>query len=265
MSPLHCPKCGRDRSQNARTCPNCGCQAIDSSSVTIPENGRADGGFPGWTLLPIGMLAVILLMLVFVLVKRNEEINASQVATLDVSANQETITTRTSEPIAIKALPIPISAPPMQPAVAETRNKGKVALVPKVSSRNGSARVVRNEKFYLLDQEVEAILSAAGVKPIDGHSLKDSLGMSIVFPDRYRDFNHAALDAIQKHIKYSGKTDGFGKAQLNGIEPNGYFLFGMTRSGQSFSVWNSPVSVQVGENILNLAPQTLTEIQDSAG
>ena len=138
-------------------------------------------------------------------------------------------------------------------------------MVAKVTARNGSTQAVRNENFYLLDQDVETILSSAGISPIEGQSLTNSLGLSLIFPDRYGDFNRNAFTAIKKHIKYSGQTDGSGKATLSGIDPNSYYLFGMTRAGRGFTVWNSPVSIQVGDNVLNLNPQSLTEIQDPAG
>jgi hypothetical protein len=87
-----------------------------------------------------------------------------------------------------------------------------------------------------------------------------------MYPDKYGEFHRDALRAIKDHIKYAGTTDGSGKAQLGGVEPNSYYLFGVTRSSRGFAVWSSPVSIIGGENLLNLSPMQLTEIQmDNTG
>lgn len=280
MSLLHCPECGHEISDNAVACPNCGRPTsapvpVVERKVVVVDNGRRRDGFPTWAFIPIGMLAVILLILVYVLVNRNSDENANQRVNVNVNASRQTAT-RPSEPSTVTTVPssgpssvtVPSSqttVPGSQTTVAESPTKGKVNIVAKLAGRNGSTQAVRNEKFYLLDQDVETILSSAGVNPIEGQSLTSSLGLSLVFPDRYGDFNRAAFNVIRKHIKYSGQTDGSGKAQLSGIEPNSYYLFGMTKAGRGFTVWNSPISVQVGDNVLNLAPQTLTEIPAPAG
>ena len=285
MSLLHCAECGHEISDNAVACPNCGRPTsvpapVVERKVVVVDNSRDRDGFPTWAFIPIGMLAVILLILVYVLMNRNIEDNANLRVNVNTNTGRQTTTTvpsNPSQPSTVATVPSSgpstVSAPPAsqtsvpgsQTTVAESPTKGKVNIVAKVTARNGSTQVVRNEKFYLLDQDVETILSSAGVSPIEGQSLTGSLGLSLVFPDRYGEFNRNAFSIIRKHIKYSGQTDGAGKAQLGGIEPNGYYLFGMTRSGRGFTVWNSLVSVQVGDNFLNLAPQTLTEIQDPAG
>ena len=104
------------------------------------------------------------------------------------------------------------------------------------------------------------ILSEAGLEPIEGNSLMNSLGLSVLYPDRYDAFNRDALRAIKGHIKYAGTTDGSGKAEMGGIEPDSYYLFGITKSGRGFAIWSSPVSIVAGQNALNLTPQQLTEM-----
>ena len=280
MSLLHCAECGHEISDNAIACPNCGRPAsapaqVVERKVVVVDNSRDRDGFPTWAFIPIGMLAVILLMLVYVLMNRNAEDSANLRVNINTNTERQTTTSvpiNPNQPSSVTTVPSTVappasqtSVPGSQTTVAESPTKGKVNIVAKMVTQNGSTRVVVREKFYLLDQDIEAILSGAGVDPIPGQSLTNSLGLSLVFPDRYGEFNRNAFSIIRKHIKYSGQTDGAGKAQLGGIEPNGYYLFGMTRSGRGFTVWNAPVSVQVGDNILNLAPQTLTEIQDPAG
>ena len=82
-----------------------------------------------------------------------------------------------------------------------------------------------------------------------------------MYPNRYGEFHTKAMAAIKDHIKYAGTTDGSDKAQLGGVQPDSYYLFGVTKSREGFAVWSSPVSVIAGENLLNLSPQQLTEIR----
>ena len=105
------------------------------------------------------------------------------------------------------------------------------------------------------------ILADARLEPIEGQTLTNSFGLSVVYPDRFADFHRDALRAIKDHIKYAGTTDADGKAKLGDIEPNSYYLFGVTKSGRGFAIWSSPVSIIAGENALNLSPQTITDVQ----
>jgi hypothetical protein len=124
---------------------------------------------------------------------------------------------------------------------------------------------VKNEKFYLLDKDLESILSEANLEPIEGQTLLNSFGLSVLYPERFGAFNRDALRAIKDHIKYAGTTDANGKAELGGIEPDSYYLFGITRSGRGFAIWSSPVSINAGQNALNLTPQRLTEMEMAPG
>jgi len=103
------------------------------------------------------------------------------------------------------------------------------------------------------------------VDPIEGNSLTGSLGLAAAMPDRYGDFQRRAMQALKSHIKYAGTTDSNGKAQLGGINPDSYYLFGVVRSGNGFAIWSSPVSIVPGDNVLDLTPQTITEIDRSSG
>ncbi len=91
-----------------------------------------------------------------------------------------------------------------------------------------------------------------------------SFGLSVVYPNRFGDFRNKALRAIKDHIKYAGTTNASGTAELGGIEPDSYHLFGITKVGNGFAVWSSPVSITSGENILNLSPARVTELQESS-
>ena len=134
----------------------------------------------------------------------------------------------------------------------------------KVATRTGAPQAVRNEKFYLLDKDLESILSAADIDPIEGQTLTNSFGLAVLYPARYGEFNSKALNAIKKHIKYNTLTDSGGKGQMKNITPDSYYLFGITKGRNGFAVWSSPVTIQAGENILNLSPQRMTEIEQAS-
>ncbi len=281
MSLLHCPECGHEVSTNAVACPNCArplnavpAVPVLERKVVVVENPNDRDGFPTWAFIPIGILSIILLVVMYAIFVKNDDNAANQRININANTGRQTTTTsvpasRIDPPVTSAPSSAPSSAPPStvsvpgsQTSVAESPTKGKVSIVAKMTVKNGSPQAVRNEKFYLLDQDVETILSSARVEPIEGQSLTSSLGLSLIFPDRYGEFNRKAFSAIRSHIKYSGQTDGTGKANLSGVDPNSYYLFGMTKAGHGFTVWNSPVAVQVGDNILNLSPQSLTEIPD---
>jgi hypothetical protein len=143
--------------------------------------------------------------------------------------------------------------------------KGTAVIQAKVVTKNNSQQPVRGQRFYLLDKDVETILSDARIDPIDGNTLTASLGLAAAMPDRYGDFQRRAMQAIRSHIKYAGTTDSNGKASLGNIDPNSYYLFGVVRSGNGFALWSSPISIVPGENVLDLTPQQITEIDTGTG
>jgi hypothetical protein len=238
-----------------------------------------DSGFPKWAIIPIVAVGGILLLFMFILFTRNSEVGNDNLR-VNVSTRPATETraqtgsqtvdvpsgtypsTVTVPPSGSQSVTVPgsqtgISTPPS--------SKGTVIIDAKIAPRTGAPRPVRNEKFYLLDKDLETILSEARIEPIEGQTLTNSLGLSVVFPDRYGDFNRKALRAIKEHIKYAGQTDSSGKAELGNIDPDSYYLFGVTRAGNGFAIWSSPVSIIAGQNMLNLSPQQITEMQDSSG
>ena len=145
--------------------------------------------------------------------------------------------------------------------VAPPPDKGTVAIRAKIVTSRGSQQPARGAKFYLLDKDIETILSEARVEPIEGNTMSASLGLAAVHPDQYGEFQRAAMRAIAAHAKYSGTTDSSGAAKLSGISPNSYYLFAITRVGNGFALWSSPVSVNPGDNLLDLSPASITEIE----
>ncbi len=281
MSLVHCPECSHEVATNAVACPNCGrplvTAPVTERKVVVMDPPR-ESGFPTWALIPIGLLAVILIAVLFLVFNRTPDDANSNIR---VNVNGARPVTRTDVPSTTTTVPststVPstTTAPPSMPTTQTTvpgsqttvtePTKGRVTIEAKVVTSNGGTQAVRNAKFYLLDKDVETILGNARIEPIEGQSLSGSLGLSIVFPDRYGDFYRQAMSAINKHVKYAGTTNGSGSAALAGVDPNSYYIFAITKIGRGFSLWNSPVSVQVGDNVLTLSPQSVTEIQSPQG
>lgn len=281
MSLIYCPECGHEISQAAIACPNCG-RPINAAPPTVdrvivakqPERE----GFPPWAFVPLAILAAGMLFLFFYLMQREETAESN----LNVNVSSQRASTRSrdadrigdshttdipSDSTTVTTAPPSsqtVTVPGSQTTVPAGETKGRAVIDAKVASRTGTPQAVRNEKFYLLDEDLETILSEARLDPIEGQSLANSFGLSVVYPERYGDFNRRALAAIKEHIKYSGTTDGAGRAQLSGIEPDSYYLFGVTKTGRGFALWSDPVTIRTGENILNLSPQRITEMEGSS-
>ena len=283
MSLIFCPECGNEISVNAVACPNCGRPVaaepvVEKKYVVVPPPERSESGFPPWAIVPIALVGVALLFLVYFALRgtdnsanTNINVRAGSRATPYETVRETRTTTVPSTEGQTVTLPPGQTTTTTVPGtttsvpVAPPSDKGIVTINARVAPRTGSPQVVKSAKFYLLDKDVEAILSEARVEPIEGNDLMASLGLAIVFPDRYAEFMRGAMRAVAAHSKYSGTTDGGGNASLNGIMPKEYYLFGITKVGRGFALWNAPVSVIAGQNNLNLSPQSVVEIPDTNG
>ena len=279
MSLIYCPECGHEISANAIACPNCGrpistTPVVEKKFVVMPPEER-ESGIPTWVFIPIAILGLVLLFVLYVAMHQTDDsantninVRAGSRATPYEPLRETRTTTVPSTESQTVTLPpgqsttVPgttTAAPVMPPP-----DKGTVVINARVAPRTGSPQAAR-AKFYLLDKDVEAILSEARVEPIEGNDLMSSFGLATVFPDRYGDFLRTAMRAVTAHSKYSGTTDGSGNASLQGIMPKEYYLFGITKVGRGFALWNAPVSVIAGQNNLSLSPQSVTEIPDAPG
>ncbi|PYS98518.1 MAG: hypothetical protein DMF63_15945 [Acidobacteria bacterium] len=280
MSMIYCPECGHEISTAAVACPNCGrplsapAPAPAVARVPVVAEPIHRDGVPTWIFIPLGIIGVILVVAFFIFMSRNSD-DANSNLSVNVntrrpaSTNPERVSTTEIPPNStVTTAPPPstsVAVPGSQTDVSAPPSKGSVVIDAKISDRKGQPQPVKNEKFYLLDKDLETILSEARLEPIEGQSLTNSLGLSVLYPDRFVDFNRNALRAIKEHIKYAGTTDGAGKAELGGIEPDSYYLFGVTRSGKGFAIWSQPVSVIPGQNALNLMPQNTQEMEIAPG
>ncbi|MEO8572911.1 MAG: zinc ribbon domain-containing protein [Pyrinomonadaceae bacterium] len=278
MSLIYCPECGHEVSASAVACPNCG-RPLSAKPVLeatpVIAHVRRNEGVPNWIFIPLGIIGAILLIVFFVVMSRNNEdansnlsVNVNSRRPAGTTTDRTSTTTTEIPPSSSTTVTVPpttdtqtVTIPGSQTGVSMPPSRGSVIIDAKIAGRTGTAQPVKNEKFYLLDEDLESILSEANLEPIEGQTLMNSLGLSVLYPDRFSEFNRNALRAIKDHIKYSGTTDGSGKAELGNIEPNSYYLFGVTKSGRGFAIWSHPVAINAGQNALNLTPARLTELE----
>ncbi|MEK7723629.1 MAG: zinc ribbon domain-containing protein [Acidobacteriota bacterium] len=287
MSLIICPECGHELSTNAVACPNCG-YAFEVKTQVVTRKfvePESKENLPKWILIPAVTIVAILMIIIFVLLRNNSDTANTRNVNVDLTKakstpiNRETtvreVESNPPSQIIVPSNPTTVN-PPSQPVTTvpssqqtvpsspaesvKEPDKGMVKIEAKVSNSNGSIQTVRNEKIYLLDEDIETILSKANLEPIESNSLLNSFGLSVMYPERYGEFNRKSLEAIKKHIKYSGLTDTMGKAAIKDVKPESYYLFGITKSKTGFAVWSSPVSINTGENILNLSPAKFNEI-----
>ena len=271
MSLIYCPECGHEISTAAVACPSCGRPLTAPSSqvprVVIERQPKADS-IPPWVIAPVVLLGVIVLFGLIYLFTTGDDSNSN----LALNVNARRAETARANTVSSDVSSIPPTTtdttgagypPPSQNVPGSSGSvpqSGTVLIDAKVATRNGSTQGAGNTRFYLLDKDIETILSDADIEPIEGQSLANSLAIATADQGRYGDFYRDAMQALKEHIKYTGSTDGAGKAQLGSVKPDQYYLFGVARTGEGFAMWNSSVSVIAGENAVNLTPQQLTQM-----
>ena len=286
MSLIYCPECAKEVSNTAVACPNCGHPLAPPSverKTIIREAPPVveKEGFPNWIFIPLAVLGIVVIFLLIVLFRNQDDtdrtnVNITAGRTVDVPET----TVRTNQPKTEVVVPsnpssdidLPPStttttAPPPSttttiPSETQVTTVGTVNLEAKTRDRSGNVQSVRAEKFYLLDKDLDSILSDADIDPVNGQSLINSFGLSVIYPDRYNDLKKKALNEIEKHIKYDVLTDSSGKAKMDKVKPDSYYLFAIHKTGNGFAVWSSQITINAGENNLNLQPQSPTEVRE---
>ncbi|HXG82481.1 MAG TPA: zinc ribbon domain-containing protein [Pyrinomonadaceae bacterium] len=290
MSLITCPECAHEVSSTATACPNCGhpfAAPVVHRKVVVTEAPERDD-FPKWIFIPLGLLGVVLLFVLIAFMRRddnadgrniNVSVNTQRPAGGSLASDRTTTTSIPSESSTVVVPPSStMSVPPMSTTTAPPTSsqtisgapgstitapapdKGTVTLEAKIQTSSGGVQPVRAERFYLLDKDLESILSEAGIEDETGQGLVNAYGLAVVYPSRYADTNRKVASAIAKHIVYRAQTDGSGKASMKDVKPDSYYLYGITKTASGFAVWSSPVSINAGQNELNLSPARLTEI-----
>ncbi len=289
MSLIICPECAKEVSAAAAACPNCGHPFVRPTvqpRVVVNEFVEEESGFPKWAFIPLGLLGVVLLFVLFAFLRKGDDedqrnINVRIASQQPASGTSRETTTaaRTDAPPNQVVVPstsqpgqiiVPSSAPPPPQTTTTTvpstetvaSDKGTVSLEAKVLSKNGSPQPVRGTRFYLLKKDLQSILDDADIENDTGQSIITALGLSVAAPKQYGDINQKAMSAISKNAVYNATTDAGGKLQLKDVKPNSYYLFAVTKTGNGFALWNSPVTIQAGQNSLVLEPVSPTEVTE---
>lgn len=279
MSLIYCPECGHEISTAAVACPSCGRPVNvvpkEVPRVVVERQSRTDA-IPPWVIAPVVLLGVLVLFaLIYLFTADNDadsnlsvNVNASRAETARSSSRTNSASSDVSSipPATTTTVPVtntpgagyPVSSQTVPGTAATAPTSGTVVIDAKIATRGGSTQAARNTRFYLLDKDIESILTEADIEPISGQSLTNSLALAIADRGRYADFYRDAMSALNEHVKYAGNTDGSGKAQLGSVKPDRYYLFGVARTGEGFAIWSSSVSVIAGDNAVNLTPQQLT-------
>lgn len=284
MSLVICPDCGNEISTAAVACPKCGRPmsppAFEERTVireVAPVVVERDS-FPKWIFIPLGLLGIVLIFLLIMLFtqEKEEQTNVSvnlsnkRLANSNVNSSAKTETNQVVIP--------PTNSDPMISNVPQTNSnsgttvtgvpaetvddRGSLNIDAKVSDNSGNSKPVKAEDFYLLDKDLDSILNDADIEPINGQTLRNSFAISVVYPEQYAETRRKALAEINKHIKYKVRSDSSGKAQMKDIKPDNYYLFAITKTSNSFAIWNPQIQVNGGQNTLSLSPQPLVEIPE---
>jgi hypothetical protein len=276
-----CPDCGKEVSTAAQACPNCGFPFQTQTNVVeervVHNNPEKREAVPKWLVIPVVVLVGALIVLFIFMLRSGDDADERNV-NVDISAGTTDGVETDRTPQTVKT-PVD-TAPPDNveipdagsaqtvPADTEaqvsdqTADRGSVSLEAKVADKTGKVAPVDNEKFYLLDKDLNAIFREAGLQSLPGQTLVNSFGLSVLYPDKYADFNRKALEAIEDHVKYNTLTSSGGRAELKDVEPKTYYLFGIHKTGNGFAIWNSPVTIKAGQNKLNIQPQRTTDISE---
>lgn len=288
MSLINCPECAHQVSTDAVACPNCG-RPIAAPTPTVHRkvvvaDATRDDGFPKWLLVPIVILGAVVVFLLIALMRQEDETADSRNINVNVAQQRRATDSREttgraatsdSTEVSVPSSTTTVSTPATSTAVPQTvppstrtevatapDARGTVTIDAKIATRTGDVQTVKNEKFYLLDKDLESILGDADLEPIEGNTLTNSFGLAVLYPERYGEFQRKALSAINDHIKYRVTTDAAGQASIKNVEPDSYYLFGITKTRSGFAIWSSPVSITGGENKLNLSPARLNEMSE---
>ena len=296
MAMINCPECGNECSSTAVSCPQCGYAFVKPVSVppkVIVREVEREDSFPKWVFIPLALLGVIVLFVLFVMLRRGDETadqrninvnvagarqtqaerNTTQTTTVPSTSQPSTVTVpSTSQPSTV-AVPqtvdpsqppnvtsVPSTSAPSSVAVPAPPDKASVVMEAKIISKTGKPQPAPRVRFYLLDKDLESILAEAKIEDESGQGLLTAFGLSTVNPERYRETFQKANNAIKKHVVYSTTSDSGGKAQLKDVKPKDYYLFAVTTTRSGFAIWNSPVFITGGDNVLNLSPAMLTEV-----
>lgn len=282
-----CPNCGRPF--EAPTVVVAPPPVVEARKPVIVAEAPRHNSFPNWIFIPIIVILAVVALFMFLMMRddsANENDNRTQVnvrlresetatQTRTVSnVGAQTGTTSTTTETVTGSVPSTVGTTTTQisnstvstapqtayPTTGTTSNlninnppadKGNLEIKATVVGKTGSSQPVKQERFYLLDKSLDEILSRANIEPEEG-DLASTCAAAVIDPAR-RATRDKCLAAINPHIVYRLTTDASGKGSFKNVKPDNYYVFGVTKVGaDSYALWNTTVTVNPGENLLNL-------------
>ncbi len=159
--------------------------------------------------------------------------------------------------------------------------KGNLSVEAGLVFNSGDVKPVARVNFYLLDDNLETILSNAGIEAyqtIDtsGASKGALLGgmrakkKSVSFvesyavwsssPDLYGEQLLQSKEALKPHIIATITTDFSGKGEFSQVKPGNYYLMGVGGTGKQAVLWNMPIEIKAGKQSVILDNKNAAEI-----
>jgi hypothetical protein len=258
-------------------------EPIPQREVIIQPPPRRSG-FPAWVIAPIIILGAVLVFVLFAMMRsgddeanRNLNVRLSEREAANARAARVQNDSRSGTDVTVPSTSVPsqpgseITVPPSQStsapatttdtrtATADTTTtvatgRSSLTIDAKIRGASGREQPVQRETFYLLKKDLRTILEEADIDDEEGQGLVNAFGMSIVYPGRYPEIRRKALAAISKYTVAKTLTDAQGKAKFPEVKPDSYYLFGITKTPEGFSVWDTPVTLSDGAMNLNLEP-----------
>lgn len=114
----------------------------------------------------------------------------------------------------------------------------------------GGSQAVARVPFYLLNKDLNAILSEAGLQPDRGMSLLDTFAFATRFQgqSKYTQFYQTAMRALQPHIVAQTVTGFDGVGQFPAVPAGVYYVMGYTQTRRGFALWNVSVGIPTGQS-----------------
>lgn len=122
------------------------------------------------------------------------------------------------------------------------------------------SKAVEGVTFYLLSKSAAEILRSAKFEFDSADQLMTNesyleVAANAFLPNNREDAEFVVAlvsTELAKYQKAKIKADAFGRVSLRRIPAGNYYLFGMARSEETVLVWNLPVTIKSGSNILEL-------------
>lgn len=120
---------------------------------------------------------------------------------------------------------------------------------------------IADTKFYLLTENLVAILQKADFNPVDGDEkpLADETDYLEATVNAFNSDDENSLfvsvlisSAINKQTAAKLKTNGVGFGKIKTVRAGKFFLFGIAREENEIFVWHLPIEIKPGENRIEL-------------